>query len=173
MTAFLILYAFLLLERLAETVIARRNARWILERGGVEHDAPFTRRLILFHVAWFTSFLAEGLLRPATPVVSTAVIVGATAVLQGVRYWCILTLGRFWNTRILVLPGSNVVSRGPYGFLKHPNYLVVLLEIPLYPALMGCWVTAAVFGVTHIRVVRRRIRKEEAVVASTPAQLPR
>jgi methyltransferase len=159
------IYGFLLLERVFETVIGRRNARWIRAKGGVEHDETFTRILILFHVAWFASFLLEGLAPPAGPLVDVTAIVGAVLVLQGLRYWCISSLGRFWNTGVFVLPGADVVRRGPYRFVAHPNYLVVLIEIPLYPLLFRCWATAVMFGVANVLMLRRRILKESQVLA--------
>jgi methyltransferase len=80
---------------------------------------------------------------------------------MGLRYWCILTLGVFWNTRILVLPGAAAVRRGPYRFLRHPNYLVVTLEFALLPLLMRAPFTLVVFSLANLAVLRRRIRFEE------------
>jgi methyltransferase len=164
MGAFVWLMGVLALERLCELAIARRNGRWIRGEGGVEHDAGFTRWMVVFHSAWFVSFAVEGLVRPASPAASEWTIWGAFLLLQGLRYWCIASLGRFWNTGVLVLPGAPAVDAGPYRFLRHPNYLVVLIEIPLYPLMVGCWATAALFGAANVLVLRRRIRKEEEVL---------
>ena len=75
-----------------------------------------------------------------------------------------LSLGRFWNTKIIAVPGAELVRAGPYLFFKHPNYAVVSLEIFIYPAIFGCWITALVFGLSNIFVLKKRIRQEEAAL---------
>jgi methyltransferase len=163
------LIAFLIVERLLEVRIARRNRAWILARGGAEHRRDFTRLLFLFHGLWFSAFSTETLLGGAELLLPPAIIAGLVILLQGLRYYCIFSLGRFWNTRILVLPGARPVRRGPYRWLRHPNYLVVLIEIPLYPALFGCFYTALLFGAANLLILKTRIKQEEqAMVAVNP-----
>ncbi len=151
-------------ERAVEMVISGRNEIHIKKLGGREYGAAFTRVLIGFHVCWFFSFGAEAAVRGANLLYSPASIVSAFLLFQVWRYWCILSLGRFWNTRIITLPGARLVRSGPYRFLKHPNYVVVLLEIFVYPALFGCWATALIFGLSNILVLKKRIRQEETAL---------
>ncbi len=157
-------YAFmgvLLMERLLETVVARRNGSWIVARGGFECHRGFTRVLLGFHGLWFAAFFLEAFVRKAAPIVHPAHIVFLLVLLQAGRYGCILSLGRFWNTRIFVLPGAAPVRRGLYRWFRHPNYLIVRVEIALYPTLFGCFATALVFGTANLWILQQRIRQEE------------
>ena len=91
------------------------------------------------------------------------ITVGAT---MGLRYWAIATLGPRWNTRVLVVPGLPAVDAGPYRYLKHPNYLAVILEIAALPLVHGAWLTAVVFSVANAALLRVRIRCEEAALTA-------
>jgi methyltransferase len=84
---------------------------------------------------------------------------------QPLRYWAILSLGENWNTRILVVPGANLVRRGPYRYLSHPNYVVVVVEILAFPLTFGAWITALVFTVLNAAVLSLRIREENRALA--------
>lgn len=158
----------LLTERTIELVIAQKNERWVLSQGGEEHNADFSRIIVLFHFCWFIAFITEAFIRQSQAIVSGVVIAATFFTLQGGRYWCITALGKFWNTKVLVLPGAQLIRKGPYKWLRHPNYAVVFVEIFLYPAFFGCWWVAAVGSVINIFLLRRRIMQEEqALVAST------
>lgn len=160
---------FLLLlaaERLLELFVARRNERWIRSRGGVEVGIGLSRVIVLFHAAWFISFGLEAALRGGTLGIHSAWPFGALVLLQSMRYWCILSLGKFWNTKVLVLPGAAPVRRGPYRLMHHPNYLVVLIEIALYPALFGLWLTAILFGTANAWLLKKRIEGEDLALSS-------
>lgn len=158
-------WAVVLADRLAETVVARRNRRWAAARGGVEHDRAFTRVVIAFHTAWFAAFALELALRPGRLVVPVWLAAAALLVLQGGRAWVIATLGRRWSTGVVTLPGAPPVRHGPYRFLRHPNYLVVAVELYLYPAMAGCWLTALIGGSLDLAVLARRISAEERALA--------
>jgi len=148
-------------ERLIEMAIARRNRRWQLMQGAGEYGQSFSRWLFLFHGLWFLSFFMEATLTNSRLLVHPGWAVAAFLILQGVRYWCIVSLGYFWNTKIIVLPGAPHVRKGPYRWLEHPNYLVVRIELFLYPALCGCWITALFCGVANLVMVRKRIGQEQ------------
>ncbi|MGO9371537.1 MAG: isoprenylcysteine carboxylmethyltransferase family protein [Syntrophobacteraceae bacterium] len=102
--------------------------------------------------------------RDAKLLVSPASAVLVFLLCQAWRYWCILSLGRSWNTKIIAVPGAELVRAGPYLLFKHPNYAVVVLEIFIYPALFGCRITALILGFTNIFILRKRIRQEEAAL---------
>ena len=162
-------YIFLSLlgvERMAEVLMARSNAQWILRRGGKEHAGLFSRIIFCVHGLWFMSFALEAWLRGAVPLIDLRGLATVAIALQTLRYWCIGTLGRFWNTRILVLPGAPLVQSGPYRWIKHPNYLIVLIEIPLVPSLFRCWFTAALFGLLNIGLLKKRISQENQALRS-------
>jgi len=154
-------FAFYFAERGFELWLARRNRRIILARGGLEFYPESFREMVWLHTLFFAALLIES--HPWHIPFDRLTLGGlvALAVLMALRYWCIASLGVFWNTRIVVLPGAKVVRRGPYRFLKHPNYLVVTLEIALLPLLMRAPLTLLVFSLANLGVLRRRIRLEE------------
>jgi methyltransferase len=154
-------FGFYFLERLFELRLAARNRRTLLARGGREYFPETYRELVLLHTLFFAALLGESWPWRVTLDPLTLFCLAALALLMGLRYWCILSLGVCWNTRILVLPGAAAVRRGPYRLLKHPNYLVVTLEFALLPLLMRAPFTLVVFSLANLAVLRRRIRLEE------------
>lgn len=156
-----VLWAALIFERGIELLIARRNERWIRSQGGVEAGAALSKAIVLFHVLWFFGFLIEATFQGGRPIVPAIWVGIAFGLLQAGRYWCIFSLGKFWNTKLLVLPGAQRVQRGPYRWVRHPNYAIVLIEIFLYPALLGCWWTAAGGSLTNVLLLQKRIAQED------------
>lgn len=154
-------FGFYFLERLFELRLAARNRRLLLARGGREFFPETYRELILLHTLFFAALLGESYPWRVPLDQLTLFCLAALALAMGLRYWCILSLGVFWNTRILVLPSAAAVRRGPYRLLKHPNYLVVTLEFALLPLLMRAPFTLVVFSLANLAVLRRRIRFEE------------
>ncbi len=158
------IFAYLLLERLFELALSIRNRRRSLARGGREYSPGSFRALAVMH-ALFLLALAFEAYPWSVPIDSrTAVLLTCFALLQAGRYWCIWALGEQWNARIVVVPGAAPVRRGPYRFLRHPNYLVVTLEFLVIPLLMRAPVTLAVFSVANLLLLKRRIRLEEEVL---------
>lgn len=159
---FLALIALVALERLVELRISARNAAWAFERGGVEVGQRHFRVMTLLHSAFLVAVPAEVLLldRPFPGALGwlALAVVGAT---MGLRYWAIGTLGRRWNTRVVVVPGLPAVAEGPYRYLKHPNYLAVILELAALPLVHGAWITALTFSLANAALLRVRIRCEE------------
>jgi len=148
--------------RLLELRIASRNRRLLLARGGVEVSPGHYPWMVALHSVWLVSCLAEVWLlrRPFLPIlaaVALAVFLAAFAL----RMWVISTLGERWTTRIVCLPGSAPVTGGPYRWLRHPNYLAVILEIASLPLVHTAWLTALVFSLLDAFLLRVRIRAEE------------
>ncbi|WP_442907816.1 isoprenylcysteine carboxyl methyltransferase family protein [Kineococcus sp. G2] len=158
-------------ERVAELVVSTRNARWSFARGGVETGRGHFGPMVVLHTGLLLACLAEAALaeRPFLPLLGWPML--ALAVLsQVLRWWCIASLGPRWNTRVIVVPGLPPVVRGPYRFLKHPNYVVVALEGVALPLVHTCWVTAAVFTVLNaVLLLRFRLPAENRALASLPA----
>jgi methyltransferase len=152
---------FFFAERLFELWLAAHNRRILLARGGREFFPETFKELVLLHTLFFAALLGESYPWQVPLDSLTLLCLATLVVLMGLRYWCILTLGVFWNTRILVLPGAAAVRRGPYRLFKHPNYLVVTLEFALLPLLMRAPFTLVVFSLANLAVLRRRIRFEE------------
>jgi methyltransferase len=163
-TPFLLVLCFVFLQRIAELVIAKKNALYLRSLGGYEVGAGHYPLLVLMHAGFFLSLIAEVYGRGLEAVDPALLPFAIFVVAQGLRVWILRSLGRYWNTRIFVVPGSEPVVRGPYRFLRHPNYVVVALELFTLPLAFGAVVTAVVFTVLNFAVLRVRIRVEEAAL---------
>jgi len=162
---FSLLFSFVVAQRLIELGIAKRNARFILSQGGFEIGAEHYKYLVLIHVAFFLFWLVEVRLRGlwSSPPEPVPLIVFLAA--QALRIWCILSLGKFWNTRIFLLPGSDPIVHGPYRYMRHPNYAVVTIEIFVLPLVFQAVVTSVLFSILNAIVLRVRIQTEERALA--------
>lgn len=149
MTLLTLVLSIVVVQRLSELVLARRNYRWAMHHGGREYGADHYWLFIVLHSLWLVCMALESLiLRPPVPIwwpFSLALIVVA----QVLRYWAITTLGRRWNTRIVVFNQMPKVQSGPYRYIRHPNYVAVALEIAAIPALVGAWHTALLFSIAN------------------------
>ncbi|TDL33102.1 isoprenylcysteine carboxyl methyltransferase [Jeotgalibacillus sp. S-D1] len=158
---FLIIFGFVIIQRLVELMAAKRNEKWIKNKGAYEAGSSHYPVMIALHAGFFISLLFE-VLAAGRPVSAfwapLLVLFGLT---QIVRIWCLLSLGRYWNTKILILPGAKVVRRGPYKYIKHPNYVIVTIEILLLPLLFQAYVTAVVFTFLNAAMLSVRIPAEE------------
>ena len=166
MKIFLLFLTLIVLQRLSELMLAKRNERAVRSEGAVEYDAGGYKVIVLMHAAFFVSFTAEYFLlgRSLSPYWLPLVCVFVAA--QLLRYWAIRSLGKFWNTRILIVPGERLVTKGPYKYLRHPNYVSVVIEIAAAPLIFSCYITASVFTVLNLLALRRRIRIEESALSS-------
>ena len=153
--------ALVALERLAELWHARRNTRALLEGGGIEVGRGHYPFMVALHTAWL---LAIPLTVPSEADVSVPLLI-VFAILQGLRLWVLLSLGRYWTTRVITVPGAPLVRRGPYRFLRHPNYVVVAAEIAVLPLAFGAWAVAAVFSALNAALLAWRISLEDQVLA--------
>lgn len=153
------------LQRLLELVLARRNERVARAKGAVERGRGHYPFMVALHSLWLVSTLGEGLLRgPGLPGY-WPVALAFFLLVQPLRYWAILALGYRWNTKILVVPGEKLVATGPYKFVPHPNYIVVVTEILALPLIFGAWTTALVFTVLNAVLLTVRIREENRALA--------
>ncbi|PZR55200.1 hypothetical protein DNL40_02175 [Xylanimonas oleitrophica] len=150
-------------ERLVELVVSARNARWSFARGGVESGRGHFPAMVALHTGLLVACAAEVVLadRPFLPWLGWPMLV-LVVVSQVLRWWCVAVLGPQWNTRIIVVPGLPLVARGPYRWLRHPNYVVVALEGIALPLVHTAWVTAIAFTVLNaVLLLRFRIPAEE------------
>jgi methyltransferase len=153
------------LQRLVELLLSRRHERLLRARGAIERGAGHYPLIVGLHVLWLLSTLVEGLLRGPDPPVYWPVLLALFLLVQPLRYWAIFSLGEYWNTRILVVPGTKLVRRGPYRYLRHPNYVVVAAEIFTFPLIFGAWITAVVFSIINTGVLYMRIKRENRALA--------
>lgn len=153
------------LERLFELWISNRNAKEAFAAGGYEIGQSHYPAMCVLHTGLLASCALEVLLVPrAFPGVLGWIAIAVAFMAQSLRYWAITTLGERWNTRIIVWPDKPPVSGGPYRFVRHPNYVAVVLEVAAIPLVHGAFVTAIVFSVLNLALLRIRIRTEEAAL---------
>lgn len=168
MIFFYAIFIFLILQRLIELVIARRNREWMMRRGGQEVGAEHYPFMVTMHVVFFASLWLETAWRgyPLSPAWIALLVL--LAFVQLLRYWALISLGPYWNTRIIFVPGDKVVKKGPYRFLRHPNYMAVIIEIAIIPLLFHAYFTSFIFSLLNAWMLHHRIRiEEEALCMNT------
>lgn len=162
LTAFTVLVVLVGLERVAELVVSRRNEAWSLARGGVESGRGHYPVMVVLHTGLLAGMLVEAWLRrPDVPGALAWSMLAVVVAAQALRWWCIRTLGRQWNTRVIVVPGLPMVRSGPYRRLPHPNYVAVVAEGVALPLVHGAWITALVFTLANAALLRVRIGVED------------
>jgi isoprenylcysteine carboxyl methyltransferase (ICMT) family protein YpbQ len=159
----ILLLAAVTLERLGELWLARRNTRRLLAKGASEVAGEHYPLIVLLHGLWLV-----GLWMLAWDEQVSLAWLSVFALLQILRFWTLATLGRRWTTRIIVFPGEQLVSAGPYRFLRHPNYVVVIGEIAVLPLCFGMPLYALVFSVANVIVLTIRIKAENAALRRLP-----
>ena len=160
--SYLIVLALLVVERAFELDRARRNARRAFQHGAIEVGQAHYRVMVAFHALFIVSCAAEATFFPRAfaPVVAWLAL-GAEVVAQALRYWAVATLGDRWNTRIIVSPDRAPVTGGPYQYMRHPNYLAVVIEIAAVPMIGGAIFTAIAFSIGNAMILAVRIPAEE------------
>jgi methyltransferase len=167
-----VLIALTALERLAELVVSARNARWSFARGAVESGRGHFPAMVALHTGLLLACLVEvhAADRPFVPWLGWSALVLVLAS-QALRWWCIATLGPRWNTRVIVVPGLPLVSRGPYRWIPHPNYVAVVVEGIALPLVHTAWVTALGFTVLNaILLLGFRVPAEERALQAAVAR---
>jgi len=131
-------------QRIVELYIAKCNRIWVKKAGAQEFGAWHYPLFFLLHSGWLIGWIGEASLNSSSISEVWYLWLSLFMIAQGLRYWCIVSLGRCWNTRILVIPASQVIDKGPYRYLAHPNYLAVAIELVSVSLLFGAVITAAV-----------------------------
>jgi methyltransferase len=168
LTAAELILAVVTLQRVAELVVSRHNARKLMARGAVEVAPAHYPLIVAVHAGWLISLWLFGRHQPVNVVALVFYLV-----LQGFRFWVLRTLGSRWTTRIIVLPGQPLVSTGPYRYLSHPNYAVVAGEIAVLPLVLNLPLPAVIFTVLNAAVLAIRISAENrALAASRQTSVP-
>jgi methyltransferase len=152
---------FVAAQRLAELAWATRNTARLRRAGAIEADPGGYPFFVALHVGWLASLV---LFVPAAAPVCWPLL-GVFAMLQPTRLWVVLSLGRFWTIRVLSLPGAPLVRTGPYRWLRHPNYLIVMVEIAVLPLAFGAVAIAVAFSALNLALIARRITIEDRALA--------
>ena len=160
-TLFLVFYGLLIIQRLSELWVARRHAVLVMAEGGYEVGQDHYKWIVGTHVVFFVGLLVEVTGRFDGYGAGFPLWFGLFILAQLLRYWAIVSLGRYWNTRIIVAPRMEHIRRGPYRFIPHPNYVAVVTELIVIPMMFGAYFTAVAATIINAMVLRRRIRVEE------------
>lgn len=153
--------AFVTMQRLVELPMAAANTKRLLANGGHEVGAAHYPLIVLVHAAWLAALWWFALARPIN-----LAFLAFFILIQFGRIWVLRTLGPRWTTRIIVVPGERLVAAGPYRFVNHPNYLVVIAEIAVLPLVFGLWRISLIFSLLNAAVLAIRIREENRALAS-------
>lgn len=161
MRLFAAFIGFVIIQRIIELMIARNNEKRMKREGAFEFGQAHYPWMVQMHAGFFLALILEvwlfkKSLSPFWPILLSLFILA-----QAGRVWALASLGKYWNTKVIVLPGANVVKKGPYRFIRHPNYAIVTLELIVIPLLFEAYVTAAVFSVLNAIMLSVRIPAEE------------
>ncbi|MFE4956442.1 isoprenylcysteine carboxyl methyltransferase family protein [Streptomyces sp. NPDC056653] len=173
MIPYTVLVLLVAVERLAELVTARRNAAWSRRHGAVEYGRGHYPVMVALHTGLLAGCLAETWLggRPFLPALGWPMLALALGA-QGLRWWCITTLGTRWNTRVIVVPDLPLVTAGPYRWLSHPNYVAVIVEGLALPLVHTNWLTATAFTLLDLPLLATRVRCENTALAGAAPAAP-
>lgn len=152
---------FFILQRLVELFVAKRNERKMKQQGALEFGKKQYIVIVFLHICFFLSFLSEVMIFHKTLSTLWPLLLITLLLIQGLRIWAMASLGERWNTKILVLPKKDIVMKGPYRYIRHPNYVVVVCELLLIPLFFQAYVTAITFCFCNAYVLSLRIREEE------------
>lgn len=158
---FSIFMSVVILQRLLELAIARKNEKWMKTQGALEFGSLHYQFMVLMHILFFFVLIFEKIIFQREHYPLWPLLMAAFIFAQLVRIWALASLGRYWNTKIIVLPNVKVVRKGPYSYIKHPNYLVVSIELLVVPLLFGAYITAGLFTVLNLIMLSIRIPAEE------------
>ncbi|TDL10436.1 hypothetical protein EUA04_11115 [Mycolicibacterium obuense] len=165
MLAYTALIIAVALERIAELVVSQRNLAFSRKRGGVEYGTGHYPVMVVLHTALLVACLLEAAHREFLPALGWPMF-GIVLAAQGLRWWCISTLGHQWNTRVVVVPGAARVTGGPYRYVPHPNYVAVVAEGIALPLVHSAWITAVVFTALNAILLHTRITCENRALES-------
>ncbi|TQR18022.1 isoprenylcysteine carboxyl methyltransferase family protein [Psychrobacillus vulpis] len=162
---FLVIISLVILQRITEVIIAKRNEKKMLAQGAYEVGASHYPFMLALHFSFFIFLIVEVLFfdREISPLFPLFFLI--FLFVQAFRIWCLTTLGQFWNTKIIILPNANIVRKGPYLYLKHPNYVVVCMEIVLLPLMFQAYFTAICFTLLNLAMLSVRIPMEEKALS--------
>ncbi len=160
MISLCIFLVILISQRVVEMTIARRHEIALKRRGAKEIDQKGYRVIVVMHTAFFISIFMEALIFDRHVGDYWPVLVFAFVMAQLLRYWAIASLGIYWNTKIIVAPQQTIVRKGPYKYLRHPNYIAVVTEIAVVPLIFSCYITAVVFTLLNAAILKRRVKIE-------------
>jgi methyltransferase len=159
---FSIILTMIIVQRMVELAIAKRNELKMIKLGGYEVGGSHYKIVVTLHTFFFLSLIVEVIFFQGAPLFGWWLLLTLFLFLQLMRVWTIRSLGMFWNTKIIILPGASPVIKGPYRWIKHPNYLIVILELMVIPLMFQAYFTALLFTIFNLIILLKiRIPLEE------------
>jgi methyltransferase len=166
MMVFWLFLCLLILQRALELLLARKNENWMKSKGAVEFGMSHYPWMVVMHIGFFSMLILEVTLLGRSSTSFWPLWLSLFFAAQAARVWVIASLGRYWNTKIIVLPDSDVTKKGPYKYVKHPNYMVVAAEIIVISLLFNAYITGILFSLLNVWMMAVRIPEEENALKS-------
>lgn len=160
---FIVFIIFLIVQRLTELYISKRNEKWLLSQGAIEYGREHYPYIVALHTLFIVSLIVEYYLSGGQPM--SYIFLLLFILLLSFKYWVLSSLGLYWNTKIYRIPGAIAVRKGPYKIFKHPNYVDVVLEIAIIPLVFHLYYTAVIFSLLNAIMLSVRIKVENKVWA--------
>jgi methyltransferase len=158
----IVVLGLVIMQRIVELVVAKRNEKKIRNLGGHEVGGEHYKTIVVMHVSFFLALILEVLGFQKNPISMWETFLFLFICLQVIRVWTMMSLGMYWNTKIMILPGAEPVRAGPYRWIKHPNYLIVIFELALIPLMFQAYITAVIFSLLNLVILLKiRIPMEE------------
>ena len=155
---FILFISFVILLRIGELLLSKRNEKWLLQNGAVEYGRKHYPFIVALHILFILSVILEYAYGQSVSYSLTLIIIYLLLLIF--KGWVIVSLGKFWNTKIYRIAGISLIKKGPYKYLKHPNYLVVILEIVVIPLSFHLYYTAIIFSLLNAAMLFVRIKEE-------------
>ena len=162
-TIALLIVTAVIIQRLYELVLANKNTQALLSQGAFETGQKHYPLIVLLHAGWISSILIWIIMGYAS---LNGVFLGLYVLLQPLRLWVLKTLGKYWTTRVIIVPGRDLIKTGPYRWFKHPNYMTVICEIAILPLAFGAIEIAVIFSILNAIILSHRIKVENASLNS-------
>lgn len=158
---FFLFIGLVIFQRITELVIARKNEEWMKKQGAIEFGQGHYPVMVAIHTAFLIFFILEVIVFNKQLSSFWQVLLVLFIFTQAMRIWALASLGKFWNTKIIILPGADVIKKGPYKIIKHPNYLIVSIELIVIPLMFNAYITTVLFTLMNILILSIRIPAEE------------
>ena len=159
---FYLFITFIILLRIAELLLSNLNEKWLNANGSIEYGTRHYPFIVALHFFFFVSLITEYVLQDTHPY--SVRLIELYYVLIVIKVWVILSLGKFWNTKILRIHGMPLIKKGAYRFVKHPNYTIVVAEILLIPLAFELYFTALIFTLLNAVMIYIRVKEENRVL---------
>jgi methyltransferase len=156
---FIFFISFIILLRIGELLLSKSNEKWLLQNGAVEYGKKHYPFIVALHVLFLISMLVEYYIKQ--PSSYSLFLLIFYFLLVAFKVWVLLSLGKFWNTKIYRVANISLVKKGPYKYFKHPNYIIVILEIAVIPLIFHLYCTAIIFTLLNAIMLFVRIKEED------------